>query len=74
MPIVTKPLTNTEVDKAKPKDTEYNLADGNELFLRIKPTKAKAWIFNYVRSITKKRTDLTIGTYPAISLAQARQK
>ena len=47
MPRVTKPLTNTEVDKAKTKDKEYNLSDGNGLFLRIKPTGAKAWIFNY---------------------------
>ena len=47
MPRVTKPLTNTEVDKAKPKAKEYNLTDGKGLFLRIKPTGAKAWIFNY---------------------------
>ena len=26
MPRVTKPLTNTEVDKAKTKDKEYNLS------------------------------------------------
>ena len=74
MPRVTKPLTNTEVDKAKTKDKEYNLSDGNGLFLRIKPTGAKAWIFNYYHPVTNKRTSFTIGTYPAITLAQARQK
>ncbi|MEH8046265.1 preprotein translocase, partial [Gallibacterium anatis] len=38
MPKVIKPLTNTEVDKAKIKDKEYNLTDGQGLILRIKPT------------------------------------
>ena len=74
MPRVTKPLTNTEVDKAKPKAKEYNLTDGKGLFLRIKPTGAKAWIFNYYHPITNKRTSFTIGTYPSISLSLARQK
>lgn len=74
MPRITKPLTNTEVDKAKPKKTEYNLSDGNRLYLRVKPTGAKAWIFNYYHPVTNKRTSLTIGTYPSVSLAQARQK
>ena len=32
MPRVTKPLTNTEVDKAKPKAKKYNLTDGKGLF------------------------------------------
>ena len=31
----TKPLTNTEVSKAKYKSKEYNIADG--LALRVKP-------------------------------------
>lgn len=35
MPRVTKPLTNTEVDKAKTKDKEYNLSDGNGLFYAL---------------------------------------
>ena len=74
MPRVTKPLTNTEVDKAKPKAKEYNLTDGKGLFLCIKPTGAKAWIFNYYHPITNKRTSFTIGTYPSISLLLARQK
>ena len=47
MPRITKPLTNTEVERAKPKDKEYNLSDGQGLNLRIKPTGAKTWTFNY---------------------------
>lgn len=70
---VTKPLTNTEVDRAKPKEKEFSLVDGQGLFLRVKPTGVKTWIFNYYHPTTKKRTNITIGKYPEISIAQARQ-
>lgn len=72
MPKVTKPLTNTEVDKSKPKDKEYTLSDGNNLFLLILPSGVKSWRFNYSRPHTKKRTKISLGTYPAVSLAEAR--
>lgn len=70
----TKPLTNTEVQHAKPKDKEFNLADGDGLALRVKPNGSKLWIFNYYRPYTKKRTSLSLGTYPATTLAEARKK
>lgn len=70
----TKPLTNTEVQQAKPRKKEFNLADGDGLALRIKPNGSKLWIFNYYRPYTKKRTSLSLGTYPATTLAEARQK
>jgi hypothetical protein len=37
MAIRTKPLTNTEVKQAKPKDKMYKLSDGSGLQLRIMP-------------------------------------
>ncbi len=70
----TKQLTNTEVNQAKPKEKEYNLADGGGLALRVKPTGSKIWIFNYSRPFTKKRTNLGFGIYPDVSLAEARTK
>lgn len=71
---ITKPLTNTEVEKAKPKDKDYNLMDGQGLFLRVKTNGKKFWLFNYYKpfSTPPKRTNLGIGAYPEISLAQAR--
>lgn len=71
---ITKPLTNTEVERAKPKDKDYSLMDGQGLFLRVKPNGVKSWLFNYYKpySTPPKRTNLGIGTYPDISLAQAR--
>jgi len=70
---ITKPLTNTEVKQAKPKDKEYNLSDGDGLQLRIKPNGSKFWLFTYLRPITKKRANLSLGKYPALSLADARR-
>ena len=70
----TKPLTNTEVKQAKPKEKEYNLADGNGLYLRIKPIGSKIWIFNYSRPYTRKRANLSLGAYPNLSLADAREE
>jgi len=70
----TKPLTNTEVKQSKPKEKEYNLADGNGLYLRVKPNGTKLWLFNYCRPYTKKRTNLSLGIYPNLTLAEARAK
>ena len=74
MPRITKPLSNTEVKHAKPKDKVYNLADGGGLQLRIKPNGSKLWLLDYYRPYTKKRTSLSFGNYPEITIAQARRK
>lgn len=71
---ITNPLTNTEVKQAKPKDKEYNLADGNGLMLCVKPSGSKLWLFNYFRPFTKKRANLSFGSYPELSLSDARLK
>ena len=46
MPKVTKPLTNKEINNARGKAKEYNLADGLGLALRVRPGGDKYWIFN----------------------------
>ncbi len=70
----TKPLTNTEIAKAKPKNKEYNLADGKGLSLRVKPNGSKLWLFNYAKPFSKKRANLSLGLYPTLSLKSARAK
>jgi hypothetical protein len=67
-----RPLTNTEVKQTKPREKEYNLADGNGLHLRVKPNGTKLWLFNYSRPFTKKRANLSLGCFPDILLADAR--
>lgn len=71
---ITKPLTNTEVKQARAKEKEYNLADGEGLALRVKSSGQKFWIFNYSKPFTKKRTNIGFGTFPSVSLLEARQK
>ncbi len=74
MPRLTKPLSATEVRNAKAKDKEYNLTDGKGLALRIRPSGSKLWIFNYYRPYTKKRVNISFGTYPEVPLLDARQQ
>lgn len=71
---ITKPLTATEINAAKPKEKEYTLRDGDGLFLRVKTNGSKIWLFDYYRPISKKRTNMGFGAYPDLSLAAARQK
>lgn len=70
----TKPLTNTEVKQARPKATVYTLSDGDGLQLRVKPNGSKIWLLDYRRPYTKVRTSMSFGSYPALSLADARGK
>jgi len=73
MPKAITPLSATKINQAKPKAKEYNLADGNGLYLRIKPSGAKLWLFNYQKPYTKQRTNISLGSLPPVSLAQARK-
>jgi integrase len=71
---LTNPLTNTEVKQAKPKEKVYALSDGGGLQLRVKPNGSKLWLFDYFRPYTKVRTSLSFGSYPEVSIADARKK
>ena len=69
----TLPINPTQLANIKPRDKEYNLADGGGLMLRVKPTGFKSWLFNYPHPVTKKRSNIGIGTHPNTSLALARE-
>ncbi|TDQ59752.1 hypothetical protein EDC45_0411 [Mesocricetibacter intestinalis] len=66
------PLTNTEIEKAKPKYKPYPLKDGGVLFLPIAITASNARQFNYLHPLSKQK--FGIEAYPSISLVQAREK
>lgn len=68
------PLTNTQVKQAKPKDKIYKLSDGDGLQLRIMPNGSKQWLLDYFKPFTKKRTSLSLGAYPEVSILEARKK
>ncbi len=66
------PLTATKIDKAKPETKQKKLFDGGGLFLLIAPSGGKWWRFKY--SFSGKSKTISFGTYPEISLAQARER
>lgn len=68
----TRPLTNTEVLRAKALEKDLTLHDGDGLFLIVKTSGKKLWRFRYQRPATKQRTMLGLGAFPALSLADAR--
>ncbi|KKY70554.1 hypothetical protein OA40_04080 [Morganella morganii] len=70
---ITRPLTNNEILKAKPREKDFTLHDGDGLFLLVKTTGKKLWRFRYQRPNSDSRTNLSLGSYPALTLATARQ-
>ncbi|MDV2874813.1 integrase domain-containing protein [Phytobacter diazotrophicus] len=70
---ITRPLTNNEILKAKPREKDFTLHDGDGLFLLVKTSGKKLWRFRYQRPTSGSRTNLSLGSYPALTLASARQ-
>jgi integrase len=70
MPKRIAPLTDIKVRKAKPQEKDVKLFDGGGLFLLVTSGGGKLWQFKY--RFGGKEKKLSFGTYPEISLAQAR--
>lgn len=70
---MTRPLTNNEILKAKSQEKDFTLHDGDGLFLLVKTSGKKLWRFRYQRPNSTSRTNLSLGSYPALTLAVARQ-
>lgn len=65
-------LTQLQITSAKPKAKPYTLPDGQGLALFIQPTGSKLWRLRY-RFLGKART-LHLGSWPTVTLADAREK
>ena len=74
MPKQVLPLSHTQIKSAKPKDKPYKLSDGKGLHLKVNSNGSKYWIFNYIKPISKKRTEISFGTFPDVSLETARKQ
>lgn len=72
MPKRILPLTDMQVQKAKPADKEYKLSDGGGLYLLVTPSGGKLWNLKYHFNGKEKR--LSFGSYPTVSLLDARQR
>lgn len=64
-------LTDTKVRNEKPRDKPFKLADAAGLHLYVTPAGGKLWRFKY--TFNGKEKLLSIGPYPAVSLADARK-
>lgn len=66
-------LTDRKIRTTNPTIKEYTLSDGDGLQLRIRPNGTKAWQYKYRHLITSKYIKISLGVYPALSLANARK-
>lgn len=64
-------LNDLQIKAAQPLAKEYLLADGEGLYLRVRPT-AKVWVYRYKQ--LGKEAKLSLGHYPIVSLVTARKK
>ncbi|MAE92070.1 MAG: integrase [Pelagibaca sp.] len=64
-------LKDTKIKALEPREKDYKVSDAGGLFLLVKPTGAKYWRQKY-RFMGKEKL-LAIGTYPAVSLKEARK-
>lgn len=72
MPKKIIPLSDMKIQKAKAKDKPVTLFDGGGLFLMVTPSGGKLWRFKY--RFEGKEKKIAFGSYPEISLLDARQR
>ena len=68
----TNILTVLSIKKAKSKEKQYKLTDGEGMFLRVYPIGSKYWKLQYC--FEGKQKILSLGVWPQVSLKQAREK
>ncbi len=65
-------ITDFAVKSAKPKDKTYRIRDDRGLYLRVDPNGSKYWILRYWEQ--GKEHQKCLGTYPLLTLREAREK
>ena len=72
MPKRTLPLSDIQVKNAKSKKKSYKLADGAGMYLLVTVSGGKLWRLDY--RYKEKRKTLSFGSYPEITLSEARKR
>ena len=74
MPKKSKPrrLTDILVRDARPRESRHELHDATGLTLRVHPGGSKSWVWRY-RTVDDTHRRMSFGSYPAVSLAEARK-
>ncbi|MES2207316.1 MAG: integrase arm-type DNA-binding domain-containing protein [Pseudomonadota bacterium] len=70
--MTTNRLTDKVLSSAKARDKDYTLSDGDGLYLLVTTIGSKLWRIAY--QFNKHPGLLSLGSYPAVSLARAREK
>ena len=65
-------VNDAKIKAAKPREAAYKLTDAEQLYLYVSPAGGRHWRMNY--SYSKKQKTLALGSYPAVSLVEARRK
>ena len=65
-------LTDNEIKKAEPKESDYKISEGNGFYLLVKQNGTKVFRFDF--TFNGKRGTLTIGKYPIVTIKEARAK
>ena len=63
-------LTDRKIKSIVATGKEQSFSDGNCLVLRVRANGTKSWRFKY--TVNKKVTKISLGAYPAVTLAEAR--
>lgn len=67
-------LTAKAVENAAPQNREYKLADGGGLYLRVRSSGAKSWLFCFRLPGERQLIPMTLGNTSDLSLKNARGK
>lgn len=65
-------LNDSKIRAAKPLAKSYKITDAQGLYLMVTPAGSRLWYFRY--RFDGKESRLALGTYPQVTLAEAREK
>lgn len=65
-------LSDTKIKTLKPKEKMYRVLDAERLYIEVRPTGKKIWRLKY--TLNGKEGTISLGEYPAITLADARKR
>ncbi|MCE7493772.1 tyrosine-type recombinase/integrase [Klebsiella pneumoniae] len=65
-------LTDAKIRTLKPTDKPFKVSDSHGLYLLVKPGGSRHWYLKY--RINGKESRIALGSYPAVSLSDARQQ
>ena len=73
MPKVATQKAETVYRAAKAEKSLKRISDGGGLYMQITPEGRKSWRYQYTRPVVGGRNTLSLGDYPAVTVADARK-